>query len=94
MIQPGDHVCVALAQEVRVAPGHKPTWYHAVVLELRTATGKAIEGLNLEAFPAKCRRVRVWAKIAFHTDPKGRPLYIERGRHAPSEATSATFISL
>lgn len=89
MIQPGDHVCVALAQEVRVAPRHKPTWYHAVVLELRTATGKTIDGLNLEAFPAKCRRVRVWAKIAFHADPKGRLLHIERSRCAPSEGWDA-----
>jgi hypothetical protein len=91
MIQIGDHVLVALAQEVRPPPAlqREPTWYHAVVLGLRTAGGKPLDGLALDAFPVKCRRVRVWAKIAFHEDPKGRALHVERGRPRPSPTWDA-----
>jgi len=90
MIQPGDHVLVALSQEVpKGTLVREPTWYHAVVLGLRTASGKPLGGLCLDAFPAKCRRIRVWAKIAFHADPKGRALHIERGRPGPSTTWDA-----
>jgi hypothetical protein len=90
MIQPGDHVLAALAQEVPKGTLRRdPTWYHAVVLGLSTASGKPLEGLCLDAFPAKCRRIRVWAKIAFHEDPKGRALHIERGRPGPSTTWDA-----